>query len=58
MLDNTASLKDLDAPLQGTQLLLCNPQQGKAGPGRSFVCLLDIMSTVLTVLYMHTSLHM
>ncbi|KAF6254509.1 hypothetical protein COO60DRAFT_1540537 [Scenedesmus sp. NREL 46B-D3] len=28
MLDNIATVKDLDAPLQGTQLLLCNPQQG------------------------------
>jgi hypothetical protein len=30
MVDNTASVKDLDSPLQGTQLLLCNPRQGKA----------------------------
>ncbi|KAF6250132.1 hypothetical protein COO60DRAFT_910396 [Scenedesmus sp. NREL 46B-D3] len=28
MLDNTDQVKDLDAPLQGVQLLLCNPRQG------------------------------
>ena len=29
MLDNTDQVKDLDAPLQGVQLLLCNPRQGE-----------------------------
>ncbi|KAF6244013.1 hypothetical protein COO60DRAFT_121768 [Scenedesmus sp. NREL 46B-D3] len=28
MLDNTDQVKDLDAPLQGVQLLLCKPKQG------------------------------
>ncbi|KAF6264602.1 hypothetical protein COO60DRAFT_1698194 [Scenedesmus sp. NREL 46B-D3] len=28
MLDNTDRVKDLDTPVQGVQLLLCNPQQG------------------------------
>jgi hypothetical protein len=29
MLDNAAAVKDLDAALNGTQLLLCSPQQGQ-----------------------------
>jgi hypothetical protein len=29
MLDNAAVVKDLDAPLNGTQLLLCSPQRGE-----------------------------
>jgi hypothetical protein len=29
MLDNTGIVKDLDAQLEGKQLLLCNPGQGR-----------------------------
>jgi hypothetical protein len=33
MLDNVGNIKDLDAPIQGTQLLLCNSKQGGLPPG-------------------------
>jgi hypothetical protein len=28
LLDNTAAVRDLDAALEGTRLMLCNPKQG------------------------------
>jgi hypothetical protein len=31
MLDNTATIKDLDAPLAGVNLLLCGPAPGEGG---------------------------
>lgn len=29
MIDNTDNVKDLDAPLEGKQLVICNPRAGE-----------------------------
>jgi hypothetical protein len=51
MLDNMAIVKDLDAQLQGTQLLLCNPAQGTKMQGpQSLLLSQHLMSVHATYL--------